>query len=96
MTALPSRRSLYACWAILMTMTAVSLWAGDPTGDGSRLSLAAITLVLAAAMIKAAQILLVFLNLRSSTGTWKATFFGFLVTIVALVWICAAIGFWLK
>jgi len=95
LAALPSRRNLYGCWGILMAMTTLSLWVGDPAADHRRLSLTAITALLAAASVKASQVLWVFLNLRSSTLTWKITFLAFLATIVVLVWGCAAIGVWL-
>ena len=92
---LPSRRRLWGCWAILMAMTAVSLWAGDPAADGRRLPLAAIAVLLAAASVKASQILWVFLDLRRSSPTWKATFLAFLATILVLVLGCAVLSPWI-
>lgn len=89
--SLPSHRHLWSCWAILMSMTAVSLWAGDPT-DVRRLSLLSVAVLLAAAGVKAVQILWVFLNLRGSTATWKATFVAFLLVILAIVLGCAALS----
>jgi hypothetical protein len=89
--ALPSRRHLWLCWGILMSMTAVSLLAGAPT-DGQRLPLVSVAVLLAAATVKALQILWVFLNLRRSTTTWKATFAAFLATIIAIVLGCAALS----
>jgi hypothetical protein len=93
-TKLPSKKSLIVSWGILMAMTGLSLWAGDPE-TSNRLSLAAITIVLIAAGYKAVQVLWVFLNIRASTTTWKATCLGFLTVILAVVWSCAAIGFYL-
>ncbi len=91
MAVLPSRKHLVLCWAILMSMTILSLWMGDPRLSG-RLSLLAIAILLATAGIKAFQILWVFLNLQKSNSTWKWTFTAFLMTIIFVVWSCAGIG----
>ena len=87
---MPSRTRLWICWLVLMTMTALSLWVGEPQSLG-RLSLIPVFVLLAAAAIKASQILWVFLNLAQSTKTWKVTFMAFLGTILAIVLMCAAI-----
>lgn len=83
-TNVPSFRSLLLCWAVLMAMTIVLLTAADPARPG-HLSLPAIALLLAVALVKARQILWVFLDLRRSTPLWKATVLAFLGTILALV-----------
>ncbi|MDR3435119.1 cytochrome C oxidase subunit IV family protein [Telmatospirillum sp.] len=90
-STLPSRRQLWICWLILMSMTAVSLVAGDPTDD-RRLPFLWVVILLAAAAIKARQILWVFLNLRQSTTTWKATLAAFLATIIVIVLACAGVS----
>ena len=79
-----------------MAMTGISLWAGDPAADGRRLSLMAIAVLLTAASVKASQILWVFLDLRQSSLTWKATFLAFLAVIVLLVFGSAGISLWLN
>ncbi|HVI49615.1 MAG TPA: cytochrome C oxidase subunit IV family protein [Candidatus Sulfotelmatobacter sp.] len=84
MTHVPSFRSLLLCWAVLMSMTIVLLIAADPSAPGG-LSLLIIALLLGVALIKARQILWVFLGLRRSTTMWKATFLAFLGTILAIV-----------
>ena len=93
---LPSYAHLWSCWAVLMSMTAVSLWAGDPGGEAKRLPLMAVCVLLTASGIKAVQILWVFLNLRKSTLTWKATFVAFLLVIFAVILGCAALSLLLK
>ena len=95
LASLPTRRNLYLCWGVLMSMTCVSLLASDPNGEAGRLSLASITIVLLAASVKASQVMLVFLNLRSTTSTWRLGFITFLFVIIGLVWACAGIGVWL-
>lgn len=88
--AMPSSSRLWACWLVLMTMTVLSLWVGEPESLG-RLSLIPVSVLLAAAAVKASQILWVFLNLARSTATWKVTFAAFLGTILAIVLLCAAV-----
>jgi heme/copper-type cytochrome/quinol oxidase subunit 4 len=88
--AMPSRSRLWICWMVLMTMTGLSLWVGEPQSLG-RLSLIPVFVLLAAAAVKATQILWVFLNLSRSTKTWKVTFLAFLGVILAIVLSCAAL-----
>lgn len=90
LSTLPTRRALWITWTILITMTVVSLSNGDPTSD-NRLPLYSVAILLAAATVKAVQVLWMFLNLRASTTTWKATFGAFLGGIVAIVLGCAAL-----
>lgn len=84
MTTVPSFRSLLLCWAALMALTIILLLAGEPT-EGSRLPLISVAMLLLVALLKARQILWVFLDLRRSTMMWKATFLAFLGTILAVV-----------
>ncbi|OIR02023.1 hypothetical protein GALL_158810 [mine drainage metagenome] len=89
--ALPSFRALLLTWLTLMGLTIVLLAAGDPTGSG-RLPLLSVTLLLAVALIKARQILWVFLGLARSSGLWKGTFLASLTVILALVLGCAGLA----
>ncbi|KAA0680714.1 cytochrome C oxidase subunit IV family protein [Roseomonas genomospecies 6] len=65
--------ALTRTWAVLMTLTAFSLWAGRAGGDGS-LGLLGAGLVLAAANFKADQILTHFLDLRRAGPGWRTLF----------------------
>ena len=88
---IPTFRSLLLCWAVLMVMTIVLLLAGDPT-DAHRLPLWSVALLLVVAMVKARQILWVFLDLRRSTMMWKATFLAFVGAILVVVLGCAGLA----
>lgn len=81
---LPSHRLLWGCWAVLMFMTVLTIWASDPA-EVRHLPLFSVAVLLGAAGVKAVQILWVFLNLRRSTLSWKATFVAFLLAIIAIV-----------
>lgn len=85
--ALPGYRRLYATWAILMALTALSITAADAATAGAvrPLGIVSVTLVLGAGFFKAVQILWTYLNLRRSTMAWKATFVAFLVVICAVI-----------
>lgn len=65
--------ALTRSWAVLMALTAFSLWAGRAGGDGS-LGLFGAGLVLAAANFKADQILTHFLDLGRAGAGWRALF----------------------
>ncbi|UEM07714.1 cytochrome C oxidase subunit IV family protein (plasmid) [Skermanella rosea] len=60
-------------WAILMGLTAVSLLAGRPGGEGS-IGLLGIGLVLMTANFKADQILTHFLGLQRAGSGWRMLF----------------------
>ena len=60
-------------WAVLMGLTAVSLLAGRPGGEGS-IGLLGIGLVLMAANFKADQILTHFLGLQRAGSGWRMLF----------------------
>ena len=60
-------------WVILMALTAVSLLAGRPGGEGS-IGLLGIGLVLMAANFKADQILTHFLGLQRAGSGWRMLF----------------------
>ncbi len=90
-TPLPSFRALLLTWLLLMGLTVLLLLAGDPDGSG-RLPLISVALLLLVALLKARQILWVFLGLARSSGLWKATFLASLAVILALVLGCAALA----
>lgn len=69
-------------WAILMVLTAFSLWVGRAGGDGS-LGPLGVGLVLAAANFKADQILTHFLGLERAGGGWR-TLFRAILTLLGL------------
>ena len=60
-------------WAILMALTALSLLAGRPGGEGS-IGMLGSGLVLLAATFKADQILTHFLGLRRAAPGWRVMF----------------------
>jgi hypothetical protein len=60
-------------WAILMALTAISIWAGRPGDEGS-IGLFGIGLVLMAANFKADQILTHFLGLERAGSGWRMMF----------------------
>ena len=67
-------------WAILIALTAFSLWAGQAGGEGS-LGLTGAGLVLLAACFKADQILTHFLDLRRAGTGWRVLFRSMLVLL---------------
>ena len=69
-------------WIILIALTAVSLMAGRPGGEGS-IGLVGIGLVLMAANFKADQILTHFLGLQRAGSGWRTLFRGIL-TLLAM------------
>jgi hypothetical protein len=74
--------TLARTWAILMALTAFSLWAGRPGDEGS-LGPLGIGLVLAAANFKADQILSHFLGLQRAGSGWR-TLFRVLLTLLGM------------
>jgi hypothetical protein len=69
-------------WAILIALTAVSLLAGRPGGEGS-IGLLGIGLVLMAANFKADQILTHFLGLQHAGSGWR-TLFRVILTLLGV------------
>jgi len=67
------------------------LWVGEPQSTG-RLALLPVAILLLASGVKGVQILWVFLNLRISTVTWKATFGAFFLVILVVVFACDVIS----
>lgn len=70
----PGRQRLVRTWSVLMVLTAVSMAGGlMPLERDSVVAFWAGALVIAAAtLFKAHRILMVYLNLRASTGGWRA------------------------
>lgn len=89
-SSVPALSRIWICWLVLMSMTSLSLWVGEPQAIG-RLTVLAVATLLAASVVKATQILWVFLNLAHSTKTWKVTFLAFLGVIIAIVFACATL-----
>jgi hypothetical protein len=85
--ALPGPRRLLITWGILMGLTLLSLASAQVTGEGRLAPLAwwSAALVLVATFYKVRQILMVYLNLRVSTATWRGTFIAFLLLTLALI-----------
>lgn len=86
---LPGNKRLLATWLILMALTLLSMWSAQLGGEGPRTSLPlwGIALVLASGGFKVQQILMVYLNLRASSGGWRAGFMCLLVATLVLVFL---------
>ena len=83
-------RRLLRTWAILATLTAVSvaaaLWRSDAGGSGP----VAVTVALAVAFFKARQVLDHFLDLKAAPAGWRYFFSGLLLLILGgclLAWV---------
>ncbi|SEK76981.1 cytochrome C oxidase subunit IV family protein [Halomonas daqiaonensis] len=86
MTSLPGTRRLLITWAILMTLTVVSMVSARlDQGDWQSLPLWSAGLVIAATGFKAHRLLMVYLNLRAATPAWKGTFVGLVILTLALI-----------
>ncbi|MDZ7811525.1 MAG: cytochrome C oxidase subunit IV family protein [Arhodomonas sp.] len=85
--AYPGTRKLLATWAVLMSLTALSLFGGQVIGDGRGAPLPwwSVALVLVAGYYKAWQILMVYLNLRASGPGWRGLFRALLLVTFALI-----------
>ena len=84
---LPGTKRLLFTWLILMLLTIISMWSAQLAGDsrGMSLPLWGIAIVIASAGFKVQQILMVYLNLRVSSGGWKGGFICLLVATLVLV-----------
>ncbi len=84
---LPGTKRLLYTWLILMVLTIISMWSAQLGGDsrGVSLPLWGIAIVIASAGFKVQQILMVYLNLRVSSGGWKGAFISLLVATLVLV-----------
>ncbi|TCS64717.1 cytochrome C oxidase subunit IV family protein [Varunaivibrio sulfuroxidans] len=75
----PSNRRLTWTWLVLVGLTLASMVGGRATaGDPHPLGVWVVVVVLAITTVKAAQVLLNFLNLRAASGGWRQ---GFLVAV---------------
>lgn len=86
---LPGTKRLLHTWLILMALTIISMWSAQLGGDsrGVSLPLWGVAIVLASAGFKVQQILMVYLNLRVSSGGWKGGFVCLLVATLLLVFL---------
>lgn len=86
MTIMPGTRRLLTTWATLMVLTIVSMVSARLDQDGwQALPLWSAALVVLVTGFKARQILLVYLNLRQSTGAWRGAFIGMITLTLLLI-----------
>lgn len=81
------RRRLWRTWGLLMSMTLVAMASGAL--HRGPLTLWALALVLVASLVKAQQILAIYLNLRIAPASWRG---GLLVLVGAMGLALAAAG----
>ncbi|MDN6179846.1 MAG: cytochrome C oxidase subunit IV family protein [Halomonas subglaciescola] len=86
MTLLPGQRRLLITWAMLMVLTLVSMASArlDQT-SWEALPLWSAALVLVVTGFKAQRLLMVYLNLRQSSGAWKGAFVGIITLTLVLI-----------
>lgn len=84
---LPGKRRLLKAWCLLMALTLISMWSAQLSDDEqwASLPLWGIGIVLASAGVKVQQILMVYLNLRVSSGSWKGGFICLLTATLLLI-----------
>ncbi len=84
---LPGNKRLLKTWLLLMALTLLSMWSAQLNSHAGWLPLPlwGIALVLVTAAFKVQQILMVYLNLRVSSGGWKSGFICLLLTTVLLI-----------
>lgn len=84
---LPGKRRLLSTWLILMTLTLLSMLGAQLTNPGAWLPLPlwGAVLVLASTGFKVHQVLMVYLNLRVSSGGWKGGFLCLLIVTLLLI-----------
>jgi hypothetical protein len=87
---MPSTATLIRAWALMMALTALSIWAAV-SDQGFAPTVAA----MAAGVLKAVLILWVYLNLRRSGPGWKAVFIAFLLVIALIVLGAYGVGLFL-
>lgn len=85
--SLPGTRHLLITWAILMTLTLVSMLSARLGGEArlQPLPLWSALLLLLATGFKVHQVLMVYLNLRISTPAWKGTFVSLTIVTLTLI-----------
>ncbi|MBF0268770.1 MAG: cytochrome C oxidase subunit IV family protein [Alphaproteobacteria bacterium] len=83
---MPTHRLLFQTWLILMGLTALSLFSGRAgVQDPGSLGIAWVVVLLAVTFFKTRLVLMVFLNLKSSTPGWRGFFMAFLLGILLLL-----------
>ncbi len=84
---LPGNKRLICTWLLLMGLTMLSMGSAQLGGDTqwSSLPLWGIAVVLVSTAYKVRQILMVYLNLRVSSGGWKGGFMCLLAATLLLV-----------
>ncbi len=88
---LPSRRTLFLAWAVLMMLTVGTMIAGKVTSAAS-LGLIWTAILLAISWAKARTILQVYLNLRAAPRHWRSGFNGVLVFLLLVIFGLYALG----
>lgn len=84
---LPGARRLIITWGVLMSLTLVSMLSAQlfETDAWQALPLWGALLVLISTGFKAHQVLMVYLNLRTSSAAWKGAFVGLALLTLALI-----------
>lgn len=77
---MPSARRLVLAWVLLTALTVASMVAGS-MGAG----MTGATVILAVTLIKARQILDIYLNLRAATTGWRVAFTALILLILGIV-----------
>jgi hypothetical protein len=86
MVTLPGKRRLLVTWGVLMALTVVSMVSARlDQASWEALPLWSAALVVLVTGFKAQQVLLVYLNLRQSSGTWKGTFISVITLTLLLI-----------
>ena len=88
---LPSRRTLFMAWALLMVLTIGTMIAGKVTSATS-LGLIWTGVLLAISWAKARTILQVYLNLRAAPRHWRSSFNGVLIFLLLVIFGLYALG----
>ncbi|MGD9661948.1 MAG: cytochrome C oxidase subunit IV family protein [Porticoccaceae bacterium] len=83
---LPGKNRLLRTWLALMLLTLISMLSAlAGTADWSPLPIWGALLVLVSTGFKVQQVLMVYLNLRVSSGGWKGGFLCLLAAILLLI-----------
>ena len=88
---LPSRRTLFMAWALLMVLPTGTMIAGKVTSAAS-LGLIWTGVLLAISWAKARTILQVYLNLRAAPRHWRSGFNGVLIFLLLVIFGLYALG----
>jgi hypothetical protein len=85
--SLPGTHRLLITWAVLMGLTGVSMLSAQLGGEArfQALPLWSAGLLLLSTGFKAHQVLMVYLNLRTSTAAWKGVFIGLAIATLAVI-----------